>query len=140
MSDKIQRAIELIRRAAADGFHSVHLRTDRLTPGGAARVIRQLPSDAQFDSEKIALQVERLPAGTGEGVQLIKSAAQAVLAVSIPGPARAAFDWAEALQSSTSASGIKMNFGPGKATDVRAFWGKPEVNTLVEIGGDEQPD
>ena len=30
-----------------------------------------------------------------------------------------------------------MNIGPGKATHVKIFWGKPEVNTRVELGGTE---
>jgi hypothetical protein len=30
-----------------------------------------------------------------------------------------------------------MNFGPGKSTHLKVFWGTPEVNTLVEIGGDD---
>ncbi len=37
----------------------------------------------------------------------------------------------------SSATSVKMNFGPGKATDVRVFWGTLEVNTLIELGGED---
>jgi hypothetical protein len=138
MSDKAERVLDFTERAARDGFRSIALRTDFVTPSLAARVLRRLPKGDGFDPEKIASHVERLPEGTGENVVVGRTASQAFLIVSIPRDPRHAFEWAEGLMSGTGASGVKMNFGPGKSTDVKIFWGKPEVNTLIAIGGDEE--
>ncbi len=62
---------------------------------------------------------------------------EAFLAVAIPRDPKHAFEWAHGLMAATSATSVKMNFGPSKATHIKIFWGKPEVNTLVEIGGEE---
>ena len=55
----------------------------------------------------------------------------------LPRPVKYAFEWAEQVLGNTGASSVKMNFGPGKTTDLKVFWGKPEVNTLIEIGGED---
>ena len=137
MTANEQRILDFAERAARDRFYSSALRTTLMTPGLAAAVLRRLPEEDGFSPEKIAAHVERLPAGTGENVQIGKSASQAFVAVAIPRQPRRAFEWAEELMTATAATSVKMNFGPGKATNVKVFWGKPEVNTLIEIGGDE---
>jgi hypothetical protein len=137
VSDKLKRLLDLVDRAATDGFRSIALRAEYITPALAAQLLRRLPAAEGFDPEKIAEHLERLPEGTGENVVIGRSASQAFVRVSVPRSPRHAFEWAEALLSTTSATGVKMNFGPGKATDLKVFWGKPEVNTLVEIGGED---
>ena len=137
MSDQTARAIEMVNQAKSDGFKSVQLRTERLAPGDAAEVIRHLPGDGGFDPGAIATHVEKLPDTTGQAVQLSKSATRTVLAVSIPGPASEAFEWANTLQESLSAAGVKMNFGPSKTSDLKVFWGVPDVNTLIDLGGED---
>jgi len=137
MTDKEERILDLVERASRDGFRSIALRTEFMSPSLAARVLRRLPASEGFDPEKIAAQLERLPEGTGENVVLGRTASQAFVVVSIPRNPRHAFEWAEQMFPATGASSVKMNFGPGKATDLKVFWGKPEVNTLIEIGGEE---
>ena len=137
MTDNEQRILDFAERAARDRFYSSALRTTLVTPGLAAAVLRRLPEEEGFTPEKIASRIERLPEDTGENVQIGKSASQAFVAVAIPREPKLAFEWAEEMRVATSATSVKMNFGPGKATNVKVFWGKPEVNTLIEIGGDE---
>lgn len=137
MTDKPQRIFELVDRAARDGFRNVALRTEYITPALAAQVFRRLPAEDGFDPAKIAEHIERLPEGTGENVVIGRTASQAFVRVSIPRSPRHAFEWAETLLGTTGASSVKMNFGAGKATDLKVFWGKPEVNTLIEIGGED---
>lgn len=137
MTEKEERILELVDRAGRDGFRTVALRTEFLTPAVAARILRRLPAGEGFDPEKIASHVELLPEGTGESVVIGRSASQAHLTVAIPRSPRHAFEWANELMTASGASSIKMNFGPGKATHLKVFWGKPEVNTLIEIGGEE---
>lgn len=133
MSEKEKRILEAARAAAA----GVSLHTEPISPSLAADVLRVLPPSEGFDPEKIARQIERLPKETSDRVQVGKSPSQAFVAASVPGTAADAFAWAQELMSATSASSVKMNFGPGKRTDVKVFWGKPEVNTLIEIGGED---
>ena len=137
MTEKERRILDFAERAAQDGFRSISLRTELVTPELAARILRLLPEGDGFDPAKIAEHVQRLPEGTGENVQVGRSASQTFVAAAIPRSPRHAFEWAEGLLSATGASSVKMNFGPGKSTHLKAFWGKPEVNTLIEIGGED---
>ncbi len=137
MTDKGMRILDLAEQAARDGFRSIALRTEFMTPQLAAQVLRRLPAEQGFPPEKIAEHLEQLPQDTGAAVIVGKSTGQAFIIVSIPHDPRDAFEWARELIDKTAATSIKMNFGPDKATDVKIFWGKPEVNTLVAVGGDE---
>ncbi len=135
MIDNERLVLDFAERAARDRFRSIALRTELMTPQLAAEVLRRLPEDEGFSPQKIAAHLERLPVGTGESVIVGKSTDQAFVSVAIPYEPKGAFEWAQDLIANTSATSVKMNFGPGKATDVKIFWGKPEVNTLIEIGG-----
>ena len=137
MTEKERRLVEFAEQAARDGFRSVALRTELITPSLAAEVLRHLPAEDGFDPAKIADFVEDLPEGTGESLALGKTSSQAYVSVAVPRNPRHAFEWAEELMAATSATSAKMNFGPGKPTHLKIFWGKPEVNTLIEIGGDD---
>jgi hypothetical protein len=137
MTQRDRHILDFAEQAARDGFRSISLRTELVTPELAARILRLLPEGDGFDPAKIADHVQRLPEGTGENVQIGRSASQAFVAAAIPRNPRHAFEWAESLLGATGATSVKMNFGPGKATHLKVFWGKPEVNTLVEIGGED---
>ncbi len=137
MSDDGAPILDFAERAAQEGFQTISLRTEPMTPTLAAEVLRRLPDQEGFDPQKIASYVDELSPATGSRVQVGKTASQAFLATSIPWNPKRAFEWAFGLMTETAASSVKMNMGPGKATHVKIFWGKPEVNTLVEIGGDE---
>jgi hypothetical protein len=137
MTEKERRILDFVESAARDGFQSVTLRTELVTPALGAEVLRRLPGEEGFDPREIAAYLEKLPEGTGEGVQVGRSSSQAFVGVAIPRDPRHAFEWAEELMAATSATSVKMNFGPGKATHLKVFWGTPEVNTLVEIGGED---
>ena len=137
MPEDGKQILEFAERAARDRFRTIALRTQPMTPDLAAAVLRRLPQEGGFDPQKIASHLEALPQETGEAVQVGKSASQAFVAVAIPHPADRAFAWAQQLMADTSATSLKMNLGPGKPTDVKVFWGKPEVNTLIGIGGEE---
>jgi hypothetical protein len=136
-SDKRARMLDFAERAARDRFQTIALRTERLTPALAAELLRALPGAPAFDAARIAAHVEHLPEGTGESVVIARSASQAWLSTSIPRSPRHAFEWVEELVAETGASSAKLNLGPGKATDVKVFWGTPEVNTLVALGGED---
>jgi hypothetical protein len=136
MTDTEQRILDFTEHAARDHFEGVALRTKPMTPSLAAAVLRRLPEERSFSPSGIATHVERLAPGGGS-VQVGKSASQAFVVAAIPGSPQQAFEWAAELMTATGAASVKMNFGPGKATHVKVFWGKPEVNTLIEIGGDE---
>ena len=137
MTANEQRILDLAERAARDRSYSSALRTTPMRPALATAVLRRLPEEEGFSPEQIAAHIEQLPDDTGENVQVGKSTSQAFVAVAIPGQPKLAFGWAEKIMTTTSASSVKMNFGPGKPTNVKIFWGKPEVNTLIEIGGDD---
>ncbi len=137
MTDNEAGVLDFAERAARDHFQNIALRTEVMSPALAAAVLRRLPEEEGFKPQDIATHLEALPEGTGAHVQLGKSASQAFLAVAIPRDPKHAFAWAHELMMATSATSVKMNFGPSKATHIKIFWGKPEVNTLVEIGGEE---
>ena len=108
-----------------------------MTPTLGAEVLRRLPDAEGFAPRKIAESLEKLPEGTGENVQIAKSASQASVSVAVPRNPRHAFEWADELMSATSATSAKMNFGPGKATHLKIFRGKLDVNTHIEIGEED---
>ena len=137
MTDEQERVFEFAEHAARDGFQSVAVRTELMTPHLAAAFLRRLPAEEGFNPAKIATRLQHLPNGTGKNVQLGKAASQAFLGVAIPQDPKRAFEWAQELMTATSATSVKMNFAPAKATNVKIFWRKPEVNTLVEVGGVE---
>jgi len=138
MTVKEEQILEFAERAARDGFRSVALRTEVLTPDLASRVLQRLPEGEGFAPEKIATHLDRLPGGSDASVRVGRSASQASLSLAIPGSPAKAFQWIEGLMGATGATSVKMNFGPGKPTDAKIFWGTPEVNTLIEIGGEER--
>ncbi len=129
--------LDFADRAAQEGFQTIALRTEPMTPALAGRVMRRLPEQDGFDPQKIASHIEELSPAAESRVQIGRSASQAFVAASIPWNPKRAFEWAYGLMIDSSATSVKMNIGPGKATHVKVFWGKPEVNTLVEIGGTE---
>ena len=129
--------LDFADRAAQEGFQTISLRTEPMTPALAGRVMRRLPEQDGFDPQKIASHIEELSPAPESRVQVGKSNSQVFVAASIPWNPKRAFEWAYGLMIDSSATSVKMNIGPGKATHVKVFWGKPEVNTLVEIGGTE---
>ena len=129
--------LDFADRAAQEGFQTISLRTEPMTPALAARVMRRLSEQDGFNPQKIASHIEELSPAPESRVQVGKSNSQVFVAASIPWNPKRAFEWAYGLMIDSSATSVKMNIGPGKATHVKIFWGKPEVNTLVEIGGTE---
>ncbi len=132
-----ERGLKIADYADGGGASPTDQRTNAMTPAEAAAFLRRLPEEGGFSPQKVATIVERLPEGTGQTIQFGKSSSQASLGVAIPGDPKLAFEWARELMAATLATSVKMNFGPDKPTDLKIFWGKPEVNTLVEIGGRE---
>ena len=137
MSNKAARILAYLEEAARDNFETVDLRTLPMTPELASIVVRKIPASDGLEPEELAAHLHTLPADSGECVRLQKTAGQTYLAVSIPGDRRAALEWANALLENLSAASVKMNLGPRKRTDLKVFWGKPDINTLIDIGGED---
>lgn len=137
MSNESERILRYLQQAARDNFKTVDLRTYPMTPDLAATVLRRIPADENLDPVKVADHLGKLPRNTGDGVRLQRSTDGTVLTISVPGDRMAAVDWANEFIERMSASRIKMNLGPDKATDMKVFWGKPDINTLIEGGGED---
>ncbi len=134
-SDAAQRLLSEVEKAVHDGF-ATPLRTGRMVPMVAAEVLCRLPADHGFQPTEVAAHVRKLPPNTGEAIRLDRTRNATILSVAIPGDRRVAFDWAHELLQGMAASGVKMNLGPYKATDLKIFWGTADVNTLVDAGAD----
>ena len=132
-----ERGLRIADYADGSDASSPDQRTTAMTPAEVAAFLRRLPEEGGFSPQKVATFVERLPQGTEQTLQFGRSASQASLSAAIPGDPKLAFEWARELMTATLVTSVKMNFGPDKPTDLKIFWGKPEVNTLVEIGGPE---
>jgi len=137
VNEIVERTLSAVRNAAKNEFKQTMVRSDPLSPASAAEVLRGFPARDGFDPAAVAAHVGKLPAATADAIRLGISASQMYMVVAVPGDRRAAFDWAHALLERMGASGLKMNLGRDKPTDMRIFWGKPDVNTLVEVGGDD---
>jgi hypothetical protein len=136
MTDAANQVIEQLDQEARAGFPKGAFRTDPLGPREAAGVLRRIPPAHGFDGGSVAAHVERLK---GDGIDMVRfgrTAAATFLTVSLSGDRRAAFEWADATLQRLGATSVKMNLGPGKPTDAKIFWGKPDINTLIEIGGE----
>ena len=136
MSGETEHILHIVEEAVRDDFRKP-MRTAPMTPALAADMLQRIPAGGGLDPATVAAHLRTLPPDTREGVRLGKSANQTVLTVSVPGDRRVAFEWANELVERMSASGVKMNLGPAKTTDLKVFWGKPDVNTLIEIGYDD---
>ena len=137
MAVSAERILSLVETANRESFPDGIFRTEPMTPAMAAQLVRRIPGRDDFDPERVAEHLRMLPSGTEEVIRVGRTAGAIYLSVSIPGDRRAAFEWANDGFDQMSAAGLKMNLGPGKPTDMKIFWGKPDVNTLIDIGGPE---
>ena len=131
------RVLSLVETANRENFPDGIFRTEPMTPALAVQLIRRIPGRDGFDPERVAEHLRMLPSGTEEEIRVGKTAGAIYLSISIPGDRRAALEWANDGIDRMSATGLKMNLGPGKPTDLKIFWGKPDINTLIDIGGPE---
>lgn len=133
MDASAQQFIDDLRAVAKNNFKSA-VRSEALSPAAAAQALGAAPSRDGFRPADVASHVGKL---SGANVHVAISDVQIALTVSLPGDRRAAFDWAHTTLDKLGASNVKMNFGKDKNTDVKIFWGRPDVNTLVDIGGSD---
>lgn len=130
-----ERVLSLVDTANREEFPNGVFRTEPMTPVVAAQIIRRVPAEEGFDPDRVMAHLERLPSGRDEVIVLGRTTGAIYLAISIPGDRRAAMEWASEVIDAMRASGAKVNVGPDKPTDLKIFWGKPDINTLVETGG-----
>lgn len=130
MNASAQEFISDLRNAAKSNFRTM-VRSEVFTPAAAAEAVAAAPTRDGFRPAEVAAHVGKL---NGANVSLTVSESQIVLTVSAPDK-RAAFDWASSALEKLGASNAKMNFGNDKNTYLKVFWGRPDVNTLVDIGG-----
>ena len=69
--------LDFADRAAQEGFQTIALRTEPMTPALAARVMRRLSEQDGFSPQKIASNIEELSPAAESRVQVGKSNSQA---------------------------------------------------------------
>ncbi len=136
MGENAATILKALEEGARDGFRRA-VQTGPMSPRLAADVVRRLPKAERFDPERVAKHLAKLPAPATEYVRIARSAHQTVLSISFPGSRKAAFEWTDEILETMAAASVKMNLGPSKDTDLKVFWGQPDVNTLIDIGGPE---
>ena len=135
MNETAQSLVNEIRAAASGGFRTP-VRSEPMAAAEAFDVVSALPARDGLNPDAVAEHLRSL-GGAAKEIRVGLAGGQTVLTLAVSGARQAAFAWADALLERMSASGIKMNIGPQKPTSMKVFWGKPDINTLIDLGGED---